>query len=220
MFRAVKGEGVYSFIKQLIDSDIVVDILSGTSAGGINGVMLGYALANDREFKSAAKLWRDDGDILRLMRDPSKSDTTSLLDSRGYYQERLQAAFETMPAYVTPNDGVAPHLRMASEIGEFDLFVTGTDVQGRTFTVFDEQGDPIDVKDHRQVFQLSYRQNRKNEFKRGDSAALANFAALHPVSQWPSSRWRLRRKIRWMRPSSDGEGSTTGRPSTSWMAVF
>jgi hypothetical protein len=44
-FRAVRGRGVYRLIKALTDSDIIVDVISGTSAGGINGVMLSYALA-------------------------------------------------------------------------------------------------------------------------------------------------------------------------------
>ncbi|HXS97569.1 MAG TPA: patatin-like protein [Candidatus Limnocylindrales bacterium] len=179
LFRAVKGEGVYSFIKQLIGSDIVVDIVSGTSAGGINGIMLGYALANDRDFKSSAKLWREDGDILRLLNDASAKNATSLLDSRGYYQERLQAAFEGMPVYLTPgNDGVDASCRVKSDIAEFDLFVTGTDVQGCVFTVFDDRGQPIDVKTHRQMFQLSYRQERKNDFKPAESASLAKLARI------------------------------------------
>jgi patatin-related protein len=179
LFRAVKGEGVYSFIKELIDSDIVVDIMSGTSAGGINGIMLGFALANGRDFKASAKLWREDGDILRLLHDPSTSGATSVLDSRGFYQERLQAAFDGMPTYLPPgNDGVAASKRDVSPVSEIDLFVTGTDVQGRIFTVFDDQGHPIDVKNHSQVFLLSYREDRKNEFKPADSASLAKLARI------------------------------------------
>jgi hypothetical protein len=33
-YNAVRGRGVYKLIKALTDSDIVVDIISGTSAGG------------------------------------------------------------------------------------------------------------------------------------------------------------------------------------------
>src|SRR6266852_9718541 len=42
-FRAVRGRGIYRLSKALTDSDIVVDIISGTSAGGVNGVFLAYA---------------------------------------------------------------------------------------------------------------------------------------------------------------------------------
>ena len=62
-FNAVKGRGPYRLLKALTDSDIVVDIVSGTSAGGINGVLLSYALSNDREFESCrlalARVGRD-----------------------------------------------------------------------------------------------------------------------------------------------------------------
>jgi hypothetical protein len=39
-YNAVRGRGIYKLIKALTDSDIIVDIISGTSAGGINGVLL------------------------------------------------------------------------------------------------------------------------------------------------------------------------------------
>ena len=172
LFRAVKGEGPYRWIKELIDSDIVVDIISGTSAGGINGILLGYALANNRDFRRSASLWREDGDIMQLLRKPSDPNTFSILDSRGYYQERLESAFAEMPPY--PDSGSAD----PSDMHELDLFVTGTDVHGKIFTAFDDAGNPIDVKEHKQVFVLSYRQDRKNEFMPAGAPALAKLARI------------------------------------------
>jgi patatin-related protein len=172
LFRAMKGEGVYRWVKALIDSDIVVDIISGTSAGGINGILLGYALANNKDFRSSATLWREDGDILKLLRRPSDPGTLSILDSRGYYQDRLEAAFHGMPPYpVSANAEV-------SNVDELDLFVTGTDVHGKIFTAFDDAGNPIDVKEHKQVFVLSYREGRKNEFAPEGYSALAKLARV------------------------------------------
>src|SRR5678815_3934216 len=43
-YHAVQGNGVYHLIKELTDSEIVLDIVSGSSAGGINGILLSYAL--------------------------------------------------------------------------------------------------------------------------------------------------------------------------------
>ena len=45
IYRALCDDSVYMLIRKLIDSDIVVDVISGTSAGGVNGVMLAYSLA-------------------------------------------------------------------------------------------------------------------------------------------------------------------------------
>jgi Patatin-like phospholipase len=106
-FRATRGQDVYSLIKGLTDSDIGVDIVSGTSAGGINGIFLGFALCNEREFAGFAKLWRDLGDISKLMRDPSRNPdaTKSLLDSEGYYQPSLASGFARLGLVTTNGYG-------------------------------------------------------------------------------------------------------------------
>ncbi len=159
-FRAVRGRGVFKLIKALTDSDVVVDIISGTSAGGINGIMLAYALCNNKDFRGSSTLWRRDGDIRALLRTPSgKMDgTSSLLNSEGYYQPRLEEAFRYMPQYVREAGEIG------SEFSELDLFVTGTDVDGKVSTQFDDAGHPIDVKDHRAVFHLKHRRGRKEPF--------------------------------------------------------
>ncbi|HEV2708154.1 MAG TPA: patatin-like protein, partial [Pyrinomonadaceae bacterium] len=159
-FRAVRGRGVYKLIKALTDSDIIVDVISGTSAGGINGIMLAYALCNSKEFSASANLWRIDGDIRSLLRSPHRNvdSTESLFNSEGYYQPRLEAAFRDMP------DCVAEDAQYVSDFPELDLFVTGTDVDGNIFTQFDDAGHPIDVKDHRSVFLLKHRARRKEPF--------------------------------------------------------
>jgi patatin-related protein len=159
-FRAVRGQGVYRLAKVLTDSDVVVDIISGTSAGGINGILLAYAICNNRDFADSATLWRRDGSIRDLLGDPFRRDwrRMSLLDSEGYYQPALEAAFKYMGPYV-PEAGEEP-----SDVNQLDLFVTGTDVDGSVYTRFDDAGHPIDVKDHRTVFLLKHRKDRKEPF--------------------------------------------------------
>ena len=51
-YNAVRGRGIYKLVKALTDSDIIVDVVSGTSAGGINGVLLSYALTNSDQGKA------------------------------------------------------------------------------------------------------------------------------------------------------------------------
>src|SRR5262245_26244960 len=53
-YHAVQGNGVYRLIKELTDSEILLDIMSGSSAGGINAVLLSYALANGKDFTRCA----------------------------------------------------------------------------------------------------------------------------------------------------------------------
>lgn len=161
LFRAVRGRGIYRLIKALTDSDVVVDVLSGTSAGGINGIYLSYALCNNKDFAQFADLWREHGDINKLLRSPDGDipKGSSFLDSEGYYQPRLEEAFRQMGDY-DPEPGEDP-----SPINELDLFVTGTDIDGRVYTQFDDAGHPIDIKDHRAVFLLKHRAGRKEPFK-------------------------------------------------------
>jgi len=96
-FNAMRGRGIYRLIKVLTDSHVVVDIISGASAGGVNGIFLAYALCNESEFQAFAKLWREQGDVSLLLRDPRKEpdDCHSLFDSKGKYQSYLQGAFDT-----------------------------------------------------------------------------------------------------------------------------
>ena len=70
-------EGVYAeLLRDLAErSDgvrtrVVLDIVSGTSAGGINGIFLAKALAHDLELDPLRKLWLEEGDIRRLARGP------------------------------------------------------------------------------------------------------------------------------------------------------
>ncbi|NEQ13219.1 MAG: DUF3376 domain-containing protein, partial [Moorea sp. SIO3E2] len=168
-YNAVRGRGIYKLVKALTDSDIVVDILSGTSAGGINGVLLSYALTNSSQdevidFENFAQIWRENGNIRKLMHQPSlsqgKNDGESILDGKGYYQDALAKAFEQGQI----NKKKAPSDEWVSSFNELDLFVTGTDVIGRVDTVFDDTGRVIDLKDHRTIFHLKHRQGRKEPF--------------------------------------------------------
>lgn len=182
LFRAVRGRGVYRLIKALTDSDVVVDVLSGTSAGGINGIYLSYALCNNKDFAQFANLWREHGDINKLLRSPDSDipKGSSFLDSEGYYQPRLEEAFRQMGDYI-PDPGEDP-----SPINELDLFVTGTDVDGRIYTQFDDAGHPIDIKDHRAVFLLKHRAGRKEPFKPDPANPEITYRALATLSRLTS----------------------------------
>ena len=161
LFRAHRGRGVYKLLKRLLDSEIVVDIISGTSAGGINGLLLAYALTNEREFSDCAQLWREQGALSKLLRlIDDDVNTASLLNTKNYYLPHLERAFRTM-------DAIAPEIRSQerpSACDELDLFVTGTSFDGELSTAVDATGRRIDIKTHRSVFHLKHRAGRKTPF--------------------------------------------------------
>lgn len=185
MFRAVRGHGLYGLAKLLTDSDVVIDVISGTSAGGLNGLYLGYCLVSPRScnFLRFSNLWREQGDINLLLRKPSKEveRKQSLLDGEGYYQDRLFEAFGDL-------DRSAPLTTpFASKVHELDLFVTGTDIAGEVSTRLDDQGAPITVKEHRTVFRLKHREGRFTDFEPVEiaqraMAKLARITSCFPVA--------------------------------------
>ncbi|MBW4465941.1 MAG: patatin-like protein [Pegethrix bostrychoides GSE-TBD4-15B] len=174
-YNAVRGRGIYKLVKALTDSDIVVDVISGTSAGGINGVLLSYALTNSNQhvavdFKNFAQIWRENGNIAELLRQTNlkQSDphqpTNSVLDGEGYYQDSLAEAFQQ----ASNKQDTEPQKAASewfSDSSELDLFVTGTDTLGRVSKAFDNTGSVIEIKDHKTVFLLKYRRYRKHPFQ-------------------------------------------------------
>jgi len=194
LFRAVRGRGVYRLLKALTDSDIVVDILSGASAGGINSVLLSAALCNQTDFGSTAELWRSEADIERLLslsaddasgakRAPPKD---SVLDGN-YHDRKLQAALDKLLS--PPMKSVAQE--DVSKLVELDLFITATDIDGQKRRWFDALGHPIELLDHRTLFRLKHRDGRNTPFARfatGDGlhtdphVGTANLEALTKIS--------------------------------------
>jgi patatin-related protein len=141
-----------------INTRFVVDILSGTSAGGINAIFLAKALANDQSIERLKQLWVEEGDIGVLINDNksvmglhlrNQDPPQSLLNSRRMYLKLLKA-FDEMDK---PNAGQVGF--DSPYIDELDLFVTTTDIQGLTL--------PIRLSDmlvferrHRNVFRFKY----------------------------------------------------------------
>jgi Patatin-like phospholipase len=87
-YHAVRGRGIYKLVKALTDADLVIDAISGSSAGGINGILLSYAIANstDRklvDFNEFASIWRNSGDLLKLLHKPHILESTAARSSLG-----------------------------------------------------------------------------------------------------------------------------------------
>jgi predicted acylesterase/phospholipase RssA len=198
---AVRGRGVYALVKALTDSDFVVDVMSGTSAGGINGVLLSYCLANGYEFGQFEQLWRERGSLLDLVVPAGNLEGTHSLLDGDYFLGQLREALDRAKAPRDPSRSSGASLDAEpSVISEIDLFVTATDARGRIYTWFDDAGHAVDVKDHRAVFKLKYRADRYadaasagtpryTDFGPDDSDALAKLArstASFPVAFAPS----------------------------------
>lgn len=144
-----------------ISTRFIVDIISGTSAGGINGIFLAKALANGQDMKELQELWVKEGDIGRLINDKRSiakplsliRPPASLLNSQRMYLKLLDA-FEGMDkaASVTVTGGAPTD---SPYVDELDLFVTTTDIQGVTLPI--QLADAVvHERRHKNVFHFIY----------------------------------------------------------------
>jgi patatin-related protein len=141
-----------------INTRFVIDILSGTSAGGINAIYLAKALANDQRIDQLKNLWLNEGDIALLINDKksvqdlallNQDPPQSLLNSRRMYL-KLLASFDEMENKKPSNASFkTPYVE------DLDLFITATDLEGLPV--------PIRLSDtvvyerrHRNVFHFKY----------------------------------------------------------------
>lgn len=136
----------------------VVDILSGTSAGGINAIFLAKALANGQDMEELKNLWVTEGDIETLINDRRsiekplelQNPPTSLLNSERMYFKLLKA-FEGMDQSVPPRKETDE----SPFVNELDLFVTSTDLQGVVLPMR-LSDDIVYERRHRNVMRFIY----------------------------------------------------------------
>ena len=78
-----KVRRLYRRLLDLVDAEVAVDVLAGTSAGGINSVLLGLANARGLDLAPLREIWLEAGDFGKLMRDPAEQSPPSLLKGDG-----------------------------------------------------------------------------------------------------------------------------------------
>ncbi len=181
-----------------IRTRFVVDVISGTSAGGINGIFLAKALANAQSLDGLRRLWIREGDLARLLNDrASVADLSplapsvpprALLNGERMYVELLRA-FRGMEAGAPDGAAGAPWTRAGAGavvspfVDELDLFVTTTDIRGTVvpLRLTDEVARELRYRD---VFHFRYRPGSpqaagatgRNDFAASENPVLA-FAA-------------------------------------------
>ncbi len=151
-FEATKGRvdkpGSAGYAKALRDGGLSrasVDIIAGTSAGGINGILLAKALASGGDVESVRKIWIEEGDIGRLLHRLDEADPESLL-STDVMEGQLAGGFDEL------GKGGGPGMD-----GALDLFVSATHLRGDGRRFRDSLGATLDTLKHRYVFQLKLR---------------------------------------------------------------
>ena len=164
--------------KAPICTKFVVDVLSGTSAGGLNSLFLAKALANDQDMKGLKQLWMDEGEIKLLLNDAESVERepgldkpkkpASLLNSQRMYKKLLEALDamdragskgELRVQVEAPTTVTSPH------VAELDCFITTTDIDGLPVQIKLQNAVATEQR-HRNVFHFKFRDAwAKNDFR-------------------------------------------------------
>jgi patatin-related protein len=208
----------------------VVDILAGSSAGGINGIFLAKALAHELEIDALSTLWVEEGGIEDLLND-ERSDVgmppgerekapLSLLNSRRMYWQILKA-LDGMGG----DDG-APG-RNSPLVDELDLWVTMTDICGLELPI-DLMDSVVFEKKHKQVLHFRYAtpyaadvEQTRSDFRRRFNPLLA-FAGRATASFPFAFEPMLLNDVNWAVEPQHFEGRYEGGGGTSgaWVSFF
>jgi patatin-related protein len=154
----------------------IVDIVSGTSAGGINGIYLAKALAHGQQLDQLASLWIQLADMSTLLYDkqsalphiPYDDPPPSLLNGRRMLK-LLYNAFDGM------DKSKAAAASRGPLVDSIDCFVTTTDIQGLPIylSLSDER---VTESWHRKFFRFRFQPKVADDFAASENPMLA-FAA-------------------------------------------
>ncbi|HYF46198.1 MAG TPA: patatin-like protein [Acidimicrobiales bacterium] len=176
---------------------VTVDVIAGTSAGGINGVVLGKVLARGGEQDRLRSLWVEEGDLRKLLRGwrvgglrlRAASAAVRLLSRaatptsplKGELMSRL--LFDAMQDI---DDSATGQAGLLPPTGSLDLYVTLTDLHGFEVLVPTGAGGASQRdRQHAQVLRFSSERGADEEFGAPATPALA-FAA-RATSSFPGA---------------------------------
>jgi predicted acylesterase/phospholipase RssA len=142
--------------------EVEIDILSGTSAGGLNGLFLATAIARGGRLPDLRQMWRSSASLDKLLKQPMKLrhglmriplEQNSVLNGV-YFEKKIGEALES--------------IRNGSDRKKMvTLFVTATALDGRSRTYRDSYGRVFSVPDHRRVYRFESHA-RDVEYARGE----------------------------------------------------
>jgi len=98
------AEPLYAQLADLAHLDPVIDVIAGTSAGGLNGTLLASAIAWDSDLESLREVWLELGDLRALLQDMSTTNPRSLLKGDTFLAD-AQSALQRVLSRSTTTPG-------------------------------------------------------------------------------------------------------------------
>ncbi len=154
LYRVVTARGgtgsAYTPLLDLLHADAHVDVIAGTSAGGLNGAFLALGLARHRDVALLRDLWHEHGSLDKLLRDPLARNPKSLLMGDEYFLVKVREALEKVAG-----SSSLPSDQADGELPPVELLLTGTLWRGRSTAFTDDMGTGITEKDHDATFRFT-----------------------------------------------------------------
>lgn len=144
---------------QLTGLRVCVDVVAGTSAGGLNGALLAGSLARGAPYPKMREVWRDLPLLQRgalFRRADSEKSGLSILDGAYFHNEVLKQ-FAALP-------GVGDNNRAT----DVTCLITATAIGGTPRRIQDDFGSRQVASDHRRVYRFVRQQLRYKFDDRGD----------------------------------------------------
>ncbi|MBP2325530.1 patatin-related protein [Kibdelosporangium banguiense] len=184
--RLTRANDGYKHLLRLVGATARADVISGTSAGGINGAALALAQINPRaDLNSLRELWAEQGRMDLLLRTPFKGAPVSLLKGDEFFLPRLEDAMRRLTARYEPRD---------VRDRPMDLRITTTLLQGTTRNTTDALGQRLTQNIHQGSFRFRRDDERDHFTEKGglppelthQLALAARSSASFPVAFEPS----------------------------------
>lgn len=172
--KATRGSdafsSLYGRILDIAGCNARADVISGTSAGGINGAALALSQVNKlAQLSSLRDVWVDKGQLETLLRKPFRGQPTSLLQGDEYFLPALNDALSKLasPADCLPSD-TAP----------IDLTITTTVLRGNQTIDVDSMGQQLPQTLHAARFHWSRQRPEGDPFAAASLPQTARGLAL------------------------------------------
>jgi patatin-related protein len=188
---------VYYELTKTFERELVIDILAGASAGGINGALLAAAITNRRALRPEflRERWLELGDVSALLRPVSELKPDSLMQG-DYFRDQVERVFRAVNGEECPQGTDGEEWRewlAGTELGVSDekareladevlLDVQTTNVLGTQRQFSDEWNQTLTAREYRAP--LRFRQ--RSDFTTEALAAAARASASFPAAFEPT----------------------------------
>jgi patatin-related protein len=167
---------VYRGLLQLTGTAARIDVISGTSAGGINGAALALAQVHDRGLGSLRDVWLGTAGLEQLLRDPDDDELNSLLRGDEWFLPQIRKAFAELVG-----DDPAP-----AETAPVLLSLTSTLLDGIGNKRLDDLGTVIEDMVHKAIWRFERTGDGDDAFAR-PQAAHQLAAAARATASFPAA---------------------------------